>query len=238
MITISEEIKCQVKIITERKKEMAGAYNQIQTICIYPQGYCCDNTDCRLYNRCSVLPKGKKITKNKYLLLRIKPITYKEYREHHKLYDFYNYMFGNGKTRHQEWQKQNHDILMARQKERREKKRKEYTSVLYKKICDMNCEECPYPDCKIPIIENQKEYQHLYYQLFKEKRIETSKKYYEENKEKVKAQKKEYYNKNREKILEKARQDYKNGKYKYYQEHRDEINAKRRERRKLKKEGE
>ena len=78
MITISEEIKCQVKIITERKKEMAGAYNQIQTICIYPQGYCCDNTDCRLYNRCSVLPKGKKITKNKYLLLRIKPITYKE----------------------------------------------------------------------------------------------------------------------------------------------------------------
>lgn len=102
---------------------MAGAYNQIQTICIYPQGYCCDNTDCRLYNRCSVLPKGKKITKNKYLLLRIKPITYNEYKKHHKLYDFYNYMFGNGKKRHQEWQKQNHDILMARQKGRREEKR-------------------------------------------------------------------------------------------------------------------
>lgn len=31
---------------------MSGKYNLVNTICIYPQGKCCDNTDCRLYNRC------------------------------------------------------------------------------------------------------------------------------------------------------------------------------------------
>ena len=97
-----------------------------------------------------------------------------------------------------------------------------FTSVLYKNICNLDCEKCPYEDCKLPVWMNKKEYDALYYQANRDKKLKYGWQYYQSHKEELLKQQKEYYNKNRELIYKKQ---------KLYRElHKDEINARKRER--------
>lgn len=211
---------------------MSGSYNLVKTICIYPQGYCCGNTSCRLYDKCSVLPKGKQIDKRKFLLTRIEPLTTEEYKLHIKKYKYYNYIFGDYKMKQNAYRKANWERYLFLQRERRHKLHppKIFTSVLYKNICNLDCEKCPYEDCRLPVWENKKEYDALYYLANRDKRLETSQKYYLSHKEECLKQQKEYRNKNRKQIHKKQ---------KLYRElHKDEINARKRERYRINKERE
>ena len=124
------------------------------------------------------------------------------------------------------YRKANWERYLFLQRERRHKLHppKIFTSVLYKNICNLDCEKCPYEDCKLPVWTNRKEYDALYYWANRDKKLKASRQYYLSHKEECLKQQKEYRNKNRERI-------------KLYRElHKDEINAKRRERYKIKKE--
>lgn len=188
---------------------------------------------------CSQLPKNPFVPNSKvYRLKRARPLNNVEIRQHQKLYDFYNCLWGDLKEKRSEYCKKNHKRRMEYQRQYRAKKNppKEFSSVLYDGICDLNCEACLYDDCILPTWESKKEYDALYYQKnrmvklqrvrewrvsHKDERKEYDSEYRKKHKKEIAAKRKEYEDRNREHI--------KAQRHKYYEEHKEEILAKQRQ---------
>lgn len=163
---------------------MRGYYSDVKTVCTYPQGYCCRKASCRLYNRCSVLPKGQNLDVRKFLLTRVEPESEAERSYHKIMYKHYNRKFGDLNNRDREYRHKNWDYVLRYNRERWRKAHppKEFVSVLYKSICDLDCINCPYDDCELPVWTNSKEYHRLYYRINREKKLEYAKSYYQSHK--------------------------------------------------------
>jgi len=150
-------------------------------VCLYPQYKYCGKKSCPLSKYCSSFPKikNRKITDD-LRTIKKSPIikSEEEKKEHIRLYNFYNTIFGDLKQRNiirnRRWYKKHRKEILARKRKPTSYK----LPIVY--TCEYECEECPYPDCTLKLYENKKEYMELYYDKFHDK-INKQKAEYREN---------------------------------------------------------
>lgn len=167
------------------------------------------------------------------------PLTSKEKTQHSKLYDFYNYLFGDRREYMKEYYQTNREYILSK------KRKDDHSQKVYAVqtgYCNLNCENCKFDDCILPEYSNKTEYFRLYKKNHKEQIKQYNQKYYNNHKEEIR--RKQIIHRAKPEIIEKRR-EY-NKKYyelhketeklrikKWKEEHRDEINARRREKRRL-----
>lgn len=180
--------------------------------------------------------------------------------QHRKRYYFYNCLFGDlrAKTNKNRRRAYHANIETARERSRQRKRSKAKKSTFcddkeLKHIpeCQLNCANCPYPDCILP--DNWDK--NIAQTKWQRENPEYKKQYYEENKEHLIAAMNDYYAKNRDRICKqqrqyrqkpevKARSTERSKRYRerniekiraykkaWYQKNKDAYNAQRREKR-------
>lgn len=211
-------------------------------VCTYPQYYGCHSQkECRLYPICSQLPRRQFILNNYnfkiYRKINSVSLTESQRKEHHRKYDFYNYLWGNRKEYNITYYQNNREIIL--QKKKMDKPSQKIYKV-QKGYCDEDCANCKYEDCILPLWNNTTEYMRLYKKNHKEQISASNKKSYEKNKLKKLAKQKEHRAKPEvkkaraeyDKIYRETHREQERAKYKrYYEKHKDEINARKRAKR-------
>ena len=227
--------------------------------CYFPQYYCCGNKQCSLYETCSKLPylyiPISYRRQNSYQWIDKK--TSKEKEEHNKRYYFYNCFFGDLKERRSKINKRyyndNKELLCEKQKIRYRKShpKKDINDCDNKPNCQLDCFNCPYPDCVLPLnwkkqqshnnwCQNNPNYFAEYREKNREELRQKNKNYYKNNKDTILQKRKEHRAK--PEIKEKRKEydtKYRNShkeqikikQQRYYEKHKDKINAKKRAKR-------
>lgn len=171
-------------------------------ICNYPQGKFCGNNNCALADYCSSFPKMNISFKSQMKYGKYNKVngickTEAEKKEHQKLYQLYNNLFGNLKNKriayNRKYYQDNRERIL------RDKKKPVSYSLLCVQQCEYSCYNCPYDDCIIPIPKTRKEYMNLYYSAFHDKLLKQKSVYrlehraYLNNLEKIRNYKKKGY---------------------------------------------
>lgn len=185
--------------------------SRVRPVCIYQQYYCCpSHKDCRLYHICSQLPKKPFVPNSTvYKVFNAVPLDRAEIRKHQEQYKFYNYLWGDLKSKISDYCKRTHEHQMEYQRRYREKKnpnKYNFDSVLFDGVCNKDCENCKYADCILPTWNNKREYDALYYQKNRDTKIKRSKNWYQDNKQKRLDYCKKYYQEHREELLAKQKE--------------------------------
>lgn len=178
-------------------------------------------------------------------------------KEHRKLYDYYNSLFGNLREKRNAWQRMRYWANPERARKVRRKYYKKHPASgrsipeKYMPECGLNCTSCPHSDCILP--ENwMKRAQFL---SFCQKNPEYFKQYRQQNKDRISAYNRAWYQKNKiekqtkqkahrsDPQVKKQRAEYdrhyrkehidadREEHRRYYQRHKEEINARKREKR-------
>ncbi len=171
-------------------------------ICQYPQGKFCGNKGCSLAGYCSEFPLAAsyffiQMKHGKHNKINSIGKTESEKKEHQKLYELYNILFGDLRykknTYSRKYYQENRDQIL------RAKKKAVSYHLLCVQQCEYSCESCPYDDCIIPISETRKEYMDLYYHIYHDKILKQKAVYraknrtYLSNSEKIRNYKKRGY---------------------------------------------
>lgn len=171
-------------------------------ICNYPQGRFCGNKNCALADYCSSFPKMNisfqtQMKYGKYNRNNSIQKTDTEKKEHQKLYQIYNMLFGDLKEKRIQY---SHKYYQNNRKQILAKKKKTASDrLLCVQQCKYNCESCPYDDCIIPVPQTRKEYMDLYYFVFHDELLKKKASYrlahrtYLANSEKIRNYKKKGY---------------------------------------------
>lgn len=171
-------------------------------ICNYPQGKFCGNKNCALADYCSSFPKMNisfqtQMKYGKYNRNNSIQKTDTEKKEHQKLYQIYNMLFGDLKEKRIQY---SHKYYQNNRKQILAKKKKTASDrLLCVQQCKYNCESCPYDDCIIPVPQTRKEYMDLYYFVFHDELLKKKASYrlahrtYLANSEKIRNYKKKGY---------------------------------------------
>ena len=171
-------------------------------ICNYPQGKFCGNKNCALADYCSSFPKMNisfqtQMKYGKYNRNNSIQKTDTEKKEHQKLYQIYNMLFGDLKEKRIQY---SHKYYQNNRKQILAKKKKTASDrLLCVQQCKYNCESCPYDDCIIPVPQTRKECMDLYYFVFHDELLKKKASYrlahrtYLANSEKIRNYKKKGY---------------------------------------------
>ncbi len=149
-------------------------------VCICPEKYYCGNPSCPLSHLCRSKPLAdKNFVRDMHGKRNRVRKTEDERKEHQRLYNMYNRLFGDLTEKRSEyyrkWYKENRtEILRKRKKPYRERR-----SVVME--CSHDCFNCPYEDCVEEGFGSHEEYMALYYRKFREKILEQQAVYRENN---------------------------------------------------------